>query len=362
MPFSAAQQRMYLLYKLNPTISAYNISGVVKIKGEIDKIRLGEALQKLGQRHDSMRTYFEEDTEQIHQRIEENVQFDIEFNTIKPEEVEQSIAQFIRPFVLEEAPMFRMGLSAIGHQEYILMFDMHHIISDGTSLEILVPELAALYDQQVLDPVKIQYKDFSHWQNELFKSEAFQNQEDFWLDYLDHPPVLNLPTDYIRPAEFNPQGSNSCYQLSLEQTEGLKEISKRYGCTDFMTLLAVFNILLYKYSSQEDIVIGTPTAGRHHIDLVETVGMFVNTLALRNFPDGALSFEDFLEELKENTIAAFENQDYQFDRLVDQLKLERDPSRNPIFDVMFIYQNIENKSIEDTEIGQWRIEPYLFGI
>ncbi len=358
---SAAQQRMYLLHKLNTSSSVYNLPGVIKIKGKINNDRLDIALQQLVQRHDSLRTYFEEDVESIYQIIKDEITFNIDFKVIRNAEVSTVVEQFIQPFNLKDAPLFRVALASITKEEHVLMFDMHHIISDGTSVEILIAELAALYDQQELDVIRLQYKDFSHWQNQLFQTESFQKQENFWVNYISaHPPLLDLPTDYSRPAELSREGKNSVFQLSKERTEGLKAISRTFGCTDFMTLLAAFNVLLHKYTTQEDIIVGTPIAGRHHADLQNIVGMFVNTLAIRNFPLAEQSFDTFLHQLKENTLRVFEHQDYQFDRLVEQLNLTRDTSRNPIFDIMFIYQNIESKQIGNSEIGNWQIEPYQF--
>ncbi len=216
----------------------------------------------------------------------------------------------------------------------MLLFDMHHIIGDGTSMGILISDMAQFYQDEELLPLRVQYKDFSVWQNNLFESGRIKKQEEYWLDLFGNEiPKLNFPTDFPRPGVQNFAGNRYEFILDKEETKKLSKISFENNSTLYMNLLSALNILLLKYTGQTDIIIGTAIAGRHHSDLTNIIGMFVNTLAMRNFPKGNKSYTEFLKEVNNNSIAAFENQDVQFEDLVDKLNLERDPSRNPLFDI-----------------------------
>ncbi|WP_257676517.1 condensation domain-containing protein, partial [Clostridium felsineum] len=197
-----------------------------------------------------------------------------------------------------------------------LLIDMHHIISDGVSMSILINEFAVLYNGGSLEPLKLQYKDFTAWQNTFLKSEKIKKQEKYWINrFSDEVPVLNMPYDYERPVMESSEGNSISFEINEETTLKLRKITKRTGTTMHMVLLSAFNILLSKYSGQEDIVIGTPISGRPHIDLQNIVGMFVNTLALRNKLEGNKKYIDFLKEVRENSVKAYENQSYQFEAL-----------------------------------------------
>ncbi len=203
------------------------------------------------------------------------------------------------------------------------------------------------------------YKDFSVWQNQLFESESMKKQEEYWLNtFAGEIPVLQLPIDKPRPAEKTYEGNFIKFAFTEELSLRIKEFAAQSGTTLYMTLLAGFNLLLARYSGEEDIVIGSPVAGRRHADLENVIGMFVNTLALRNYPNLSKTFAEFFEEVKENSLKAFENQDYQFEILVKQLDLERDMSRNALFDIMFVLQNVDRDEIMQLKIKE--IQPYEF--
>lgn len=358
-PVSSAQKRLFLLNKIEGLTTSYNMPGALKIEGEINYEFFQSIFEDLIKRHDSLRTSFELINEEIIQRVNQIVDFEVIFAQATQDQINQEIQKFIRPFDLSQAPLLRVEL--IKCQDYhVLVFDMHHIISDGISLSILVRDFVNLYNNKRLPELRIQYKDFAIWQNELFKSEKFRKQENYWLGvFKDEIPLLNISTDYSRPPVMSHKGEQITFYLDRELTSKLIKFGKQMNTTLFMNLLAVYYVLLSKYSGQEDIVIGTPIVGRQYADLQNMIGMFVNTLVLRNLPQGEKTFIEFLEEVKENTSLAYDNQDYQFEMLVEKLELKRDLSRNPIFDTMFTLLNLTNSS-EIFSIEDLRFTPYKF--
>jgi len=353
---SSAQKRLYTLQQFNLNSTGYNMPGVLEIEGKLTAGRLEDAFKKLIKRHEALRTSFELIGEEVVQKIHKEVEFEIEHKEAGEEEAEEVIRDFIRPFELSKAPLLRVGLIKLHPERYILMYDMHHIISDGISMGILVEEFTELYEGKALPELRLQYKDYAAWQNGIISSEAMKKQEEYWLKvYKGDIPVLNLPTDNKRPELQSFEGERIHFELGEEITKGLRKTVKETGATMYMVLLAGFNILLSKYSGQEDIVIGSPIAGRPHADLENIMGMFINTLAMRNYPEDSKTIREFIEEVKRNALMAYENQDYQFEELVEKLNVRRDMSRNPVFDVMLIMQNIDMKEIE---IEGTCIKPY----
>ncbi|HLP59258.1 MAG TPA: amino acid adenylation domain-containing protein, partial [Candidatus Deferrimicrobium sp.] len=246
------------------------------------------------------------------------------------------------PFDLSKAPLLRAMCLKTRQDRYYLMVDMHHIISDGISHAVLVRDFMALYQGKLLPSLKIQYKDFSEWQNSEKERKNLARQESYWLKTLaGEMPVLELATDFSRPTVQGFEGSALSFGVGIEETRALKELALGEGATLFMVLLSLYNVFLARLSGQEDIIIGTPTSGRRHADLEPVIGVFINTLALRNYPGGEKSFREFLREVKEGTIEAFENQDYPFEDLVEKAATTRDASRNPLFDVMLVLQNMD---------------------
>jgi amino acid adenylation domain-containing protein len=367
---SSAQKRHYIIQQLKLKGVGYNESIVAMLEGQLDRGHLEETFRELIQRHESLRTSFHMVKDEPVQRICEcdEVEFEIEYYDLAAEITESTagsaaappaidiIKNFIHPFDLTQAPLFRVGLIKEEDQKHVLMVDMHHIVTDGTSMGILRREFMELYQGEELTPLEIQYKDFSGWQNSETIRESMGQQEIFWLKAFEGKiPVLELPTDYPRPVEKSFEGQAMGFALSIEASGALQELARQKEATLYMVLLAAFNILLYKLSACEDIVVGTPIAGRRHADLQTVIGMFVNTLAMRNYPRGDRTIEAFLSEVKTRTLEAFENQDYQFEELVDRLEVPRDTSRNPIFETMFAVQNME---LPGVEIPQLRMLPY----
>ncbi|WP_291567210.1 condensation domain-containing protein [Clostridium sp. UBA2485] len=352
---SSAQKRMYMLQQFDKDSTAYNMSAVFELERKVDKGKIGETFSKLTQRHEVLRTYFETYDGEIIQKLQNNYVFELLVRK-ESKNINDIVNKFVRPFDLEKAPLFRVELVELREKTYLLI-DMHHIISDGVSMNILMKEFIALYNEEDLKHLKLQYKDFAAWQNKLLKSEEMKKQEEYWINqFSDEIPVLNIPIDYERPAMQSFEGSSVSFELSEETTLKLRKLTKETGTTMHMVLLSAFNILLSKYSGQEDIVIGIPIAGRSHADLENIMGMFVNTLALRNKPQGDKKYIDFLKEVKENSLKAYENQSYQLEALVDKLDVRRDTSRNPLFDVMFNSINVFDK--KEKILDGFSIKPY----
>ncbi|MGB7606468.1 MAG: condensation domain-containing protein, partial [Lutisporaceae bacterium] len=353
---SSAQKRMYTLQQFEEDSISYNMPMVMTIEGELDKTRLEETFNRLIQRHEALRTSFEVIEGEPVQIVHNEVSFEIKYTEADKEKASEIAAKFVKAFDLSKVPLIRVALAKIKDKEHILMIDMHHIISDGISMGILIKEFIELYDGKELSKLRIQYKDFAVWQNELFKSGEIKKQEEYWLKAFEgEVPVLNMPTDYQRPSIQSFEGDNVNVELNEELTNKLKQIAKETGSTMYMVLLSACNILLSKYSGQEDIIIGSPIAGRPHADLQNIMGMFVNTLAMRSYPESSKSFKEFLTEVKANSLSAFENQDYQFEELIDKLNITRNLSRNPLFDVMFTMQNMD---AGEMQIEGLKFKPY----
>jgi len=243
------------------------------------------------------------------------------------------------------------------------MVDMHHIVSDGISLNLLTRDFVALYSNIKLQPLKIQYKDFCEWQRHLLTSSKIKEQENYWLaNFSEDLPVLRMPTDYPRPSIQRFDGDTISFHFEKELSQALNRLMKETGTTLYMTLLALYNIVLSKYTFQKDIIIGTPIAGRNHADLENVMGLLLETLAVRNYPQETKTFEQFLEEVKQNALNAFENQAYPFGELIKHVWDENDRSRNPLFDAMLNVLNIENMDTprEERRTGDLRLTPYEY--
>ncbi|MCP4153280.1 MAG: AMP-binding protein, partial [bacterium] len=363
---SSAQKRMYFLQQMDLNSTAYNMPVILPVtpnnqsqvpnnplfpNNQSPLENLQDVFKKLIRRHESLRTSFEQLGEVPIQRIHDTVDFAIVYydltshsqSSAGTKTVEGIVKDFLKPFDLSRAPLIRVGLikqvDEVGGN-FLLLVDMHHIVSDGTSHTILADDFFALLNNKTLKPLRLQYKDFSHWQNKVMESGEIKTREAFWLDlYRGEIPRLEMLTDYKRPDVFSFAGR--AYQLNLEpeDTASFRELAADSGGTLYMNILAVLNILFHKYTGQTDIVIGSGIAGRPHADLQQIVGMFVNTLAMRNYPQEDKKFHTFLSEVINRSIQAFENQDIQFEELVDKLDPPRDPSRNPLFDISMVVQN-----------------------
>jgi tyrocidine synthetase-3 len=323
-PLSPAQKRLFFLEQFEQIGSSYNISTTVRLKGKLDVETFEKALKKLIRHHETLRTSFEFINETPVQRIHREVNFKIQVIQQGNKGIQQVIDEFVKPFDLTCPPLLQAAILKLSTTEYILLLDMHHIISDGTSMGVVIENLTRIYSGNTPGPLKIQYKNFSLWQNNLYETGKFKKQMDYWLNrFAGEIPVLELPGDYPRPPTLSFEGGHYHFYLETGETEKLMTLNKEMGVTLYMNLIM----------------------GRPHADLQKIIGMFVNFLAMRNYPQPAKTYREFLKEVKKNTLQAFENQDVQFEELVLQLNLERDPSRNPLFDVTFVVQNFENHLI-----------------
>ncbi|MCP5049719.1 MAG: AMP-binding protein, partial [bacterium] len=348
-PLSSAQKRLYFLHRIDHTSINYNMPFILPVGSNIEKDQLESILKRLINRHESLRTSFEMIGENPVQRVRENVSFEMEYI-----EGINTIEDFVRPFDLSKAPLMRSALIRRSEGNHIWIVDIHHIVSDGTSHAILEEDFIALYNGEEPEPPKlrIQYKDFSHWQNHLFESGGIGSQWDYWLELYadaDEIPHLTLPADLKRPPVFTFLGDHCGFKLGTEDVARFNSLASRCGGTLYMNILAVLNTLFYLYTGQTDIIIGSGSAGRRHADLQRIMGMFINTLAMRNRPNGEITYESFLKEVIDQSIRALENQDVQFEELVDRLDIHRDTSRNPLFDVSMVVQNFRQLDEGETE-------------
>ncbi len=352
---SYAQSRIYFISELYNDTTLYNMPFYKDIKGPLNVEKLEDSLHKVVMRHESFRTSFRILDRIPAQKIHRNIEFAVEKIEGTEEEVNDIIKQFIRPFDLTNAPLIRVGLIRIHDEHHVLIIDMHHIISDGFSLNVLIQDFKAFYNDESLPKLNIHYKDFSVWQQSAAQQQVIQRQQEFWKKQFEKEiTLLNLPSDYPRGGERNFEGGSYSFKLNEQQTAGLIQLSQEQGVTLFMTLLAVYNIMLSKFSNQEDIVVGTPISGRTHADVADIVGIFINTLALRNYPKKELTFVEFLESVKSSTLGTFDNADYPFEELIAELNLEREIGRHSFFDVIF---SLKNFSKEEFEISGLTISP-----
>ncbi|MCX6584762.1 MAG: condensation domain-containing protein [Candidatus Aminicenantes bacterium] len=342
-PVSSQQKRLFILQQRYLNLTAYSRPNLFLSPVELDKEKLQVTFRELIQRHESLRTSFDMINGEPVQRIHTQASFAIEY--YDGAFTQETIANFVRPFDLSQAPLFRVRIMKPGNGKNILLVDIHHIISDGVSDAILISDFMALFEGKQLPALKFQYKDFSQWQARLLESGEMKKQEKYWLEtFTGEMPQLAIPRDYPDSLEQRFEGSGIYVELDDKTTGFLKELAMREGTTLFMILFAVYNVLLAKLGGQEDIVVGTGVAGRRHVDFENVIGMFVNTLALRNYPAAEKTFKDFLFEVNQRTLLAFENQDYVFEDLVEKVVTKSDPGRNPIFDTVFVMQNMASES------------------
>lgn len=349
-PLSFAQKRMYFLYEFNKNRVSYNMPDFYRIGRSLDLTKFDKAVKDLVKRHQSLRTLFDIKNGHPVQKVIEQTEFAVSYKSIASIEIDELVSEFVRPFNLSQEFPYRITLVNVIGEDYLLMIDSHHIINDGVSNKILMRDLWSLYQGDILPAINIQYTDYAIWQESNTYQDLMSKHKKYWLDsYNDDLTTLNLPTDYPRPAHIENQGGIHLFTLTKKQSNELRYLANSHGVTMYTLFLSIYNILLSKLANQEDIVIGTPNAGRLHVDLEGVVGMFVNTLAMRNKVTSDLSFKNFLSKVQENTLSAFDHQLYPYDELVDALNFTRDTSRNPLFDVFFTYAQVEKDFNNNTD-------------
>jgi amino acid adenylation domain-containing protein len=350
LPLSFAQQRLWFIHKLEPSSSAYNLPVAVRLSGRLNVAALGRTLGEIVRRHESLRTSFRMRDGQPVQIIAPPAELELPVTDLGhlPESERMTEARSRcsedarRPFDLERGPLFRLSLLRLGEEDHVLLFTMHHIVSDGWSMGVLVREVVELYtafaggEPSPLPELAIQYADFAHWQRTHLAGEVLETHWQYWKRQLGGTlPVLELPTDRPRPSVQSFRGASLTLELPASLVEGLNALARREGVTLFMLLLAAFKATLHRYTGQEDIVVGSPIANRNRVETEGLIGFFVNTLALRTDLSGSPTFLELLRRVRTVALEAYAHQDMPFEQLVEQLQPDRSTSRHPLFQVMF---------------------------
>ncbi len=361
-PLSSAQMRMVLLREFaGEDDISYNQTKPLLISGNLDRHRLEQTFIELVQRHETLRTGFETVGTRPVQRVHQEVVFKVETIPLPgpgESQIIEAIAGFVKPFDMARPPLLRVGLARLEAERHIVVFDIHHIISDGVTTGIFIDEFMKAYSGETLASLTIQYKDYALWQQEMLESGAMKEMEQYWLGcFAEEVPVLNLPTDFPRPPVQSFEGARFDFQVPLSLVLRMETLARARNATLYMAVLALYTTLLHRYTGQEDIVVGSPIAGRPHKDLQHIPGVFINTLAMRNRPQPGKTFLQLLKETADTAFKAYENQDYPFEELVGKLELSRDTSRNPLYETMLVFQNIDQKSLS---VPGLEIAPYPF--
>lgn len=373
MPVSFSQQRLWLLDQLTIGGSQYNIPRAFHLTGKLDRRALRASVNDLIDRHEVLRTCFKSEQGQPVQVISANYILDIPVTDLRylPEDERQSTAMELvrtaanKPFNLLHLPLIRVELFCLGDNEHVLLINIHHIIADGWSMSIIYRELSKLYEARTKDECAdlpeliIQYADYSVWQQEWLQNDVLERQLTFWRQQLQDVSVLDLPTDHPRPAVQTLNGADVNVEIPGTLVVALRTYCQKQGVTMFMTLLAALNVLLHRYSHQDDIVIGSPMAGRNRPEVEGLIGFFINALVLRSDLSGDPDFNELVSRVKNVCLDAYTHQDIPFEKLVEKLQAGRDLSRNPIFQVALVLQNtpedylqLPNVNVTEMELPQ----------
>ncbi len=363
-PTSFAQGRLWFLDQFEPGSSVYNIPLAVRLAGVLDVEALEAALNALVERHEALRTRFGLEEGDPVQLIAAALKVPLpvdDLGSVPEEGREEEVQKRVQtegdiPFDLAQGPLLRARLLRLEERTHVLVLTLHHIISDGWSMGVLMRELSALYRAcgqgapSPLPALPVQYADYAIWQRDWLQGAVLDKQLSYWRDQLKDLPVLDLPTDRPRPAMQSFRGAQIGFVLTESLTKAVEALSQRAGVTLFMTLLAAFQLLLQRYSGQDDVVVGSPIAGRNKVEIEGLIGLFINTLVLRTDLSGDPTFMELLGRVREVALGAYAHQDLPFDKLVEELQPERDLSRNPLFQVMFIMQNAPRAELDMTGI------------
>ena len=361
MPLSFAQERLWFLDQFAPGSPVYHMSSAFHLHGPLDTIALAHSVNEMVRRHEVVRTTFAVVDEQPAQVIAPCQTVHVPVVDLRglPEAdrysamQQRAAAEAQRPFDLSRDLMLRVTLLRLGDEDYVLLLVMHHIASDGWSMDILLRELASLYSAfsqgqpSPLPDLPIQYADFAVWQRQWLQGEVLGNQLSYWRQQLSGAAaVLELPTDYPRPAVQTHRGAMQVAVLPTTLVAALETLGQEAGATLFMTLLAAFKVLLHRLTGQEELVVGAPIAGRNRFEVERLLGFFLNTLVLRTTLSGHPSFRTLLGRVREVTLGAYNHQDVPFEKLLEELQVPRDLSRTPLFQVFFNMFNFEDTQLE----------------
>ncbi|MEP7252799.1 MAG: amino acid adenylation domain-containing protein [Ginsengibacter sp.] len=361
IPLSFSQERLWFIDQLEGSVQ-YHIPQVLRLRGNLNKGTIKDALQTIVNRHEVLRTVIVEEEGHPYQQVKEKDGWELGIvdgreyrENVKG--LQQCIYGLIKkPFDFSKDYMLRADLIEVEEQEHVLVATLHHIASDGWSTSVLVRELAEVYRSYVegreaqLAILPVQYADYAIWQRKYLQGEVWEKKIGYWKEKLAGAMALQLPTDYVRPAVQSTRGARENFSIDKEVSEGLQLLNRKEGTTMFMVLLSVVKVLLYRYSGQQDITVGTAIAGRQQQEVEGLIGFFVNTLALRDEVIGAASFRSLLQSVKVTTLEAYGHQEVPFERVVETVVKERDLSSSPLFQVMFVFQN--TPEIPRLELGE----------
>ncbi|MDZ7402463.1 MAG: amino acid adenylation domain-containing protein [candidate division KSB1 bacterium] len=370
LPLSYQQQRLWFLDQMAPGSSNYNIPVAVRISGKLNIEATIQSLNEIIRRHEVLRTNFltieGKPVPVISPRLTINMPIK-DLSNLSEQEREavaqqEAIREALQPFDLAKDALIRGRILKMSSESYVMLLTMHHIVSDGWSAGVIIQEFAALYQAFAqgkpapLPELPIQYIDYAAWQREWLKGDVLQLQLDYWRKQLEGcPPVLELPTDRPRPAEITYNGASARLTIPADLTEEIKAFCRKEGVTEFMALLAAFQTLLYRYSSQTDICVGTPIANRGRAEIENLIGFFVNTLVLRTKFSGRPTFREVLNQVQKTSLGAYAHQELPFEMLVDVIQPERSMSHTPLFQVMFAFQNTP---VQDLKLPGLIISPF----
>ncbi|MCL5958374.1 MAG: amino acid adenylation domain-containing protein, partial [Chloroflexi bacterium] len=365
LPLSFAQQRLWFIDQMEPGSPFYNIPSGLRIEGPLDREALARSLDEVVRRHEALRTTFSAVDGRASQVITPDLKLTIpltDLRALPPAEREThamriATEEIQRPFDLGRGPLLRARLLRLDDEEYVAILTVHHIVSDGWSMGVLIRELAVLYEAFVhhrpspLPELPIQYADFAYWQREWLQGESFESQLSYWkLQLAGAPHLLDLPTDRPRPAVQSYEGATQQFILPESLSRSLKALSQKEGATLFMILLAAFQTLLHRYSGQDDICVGSPIAGRNHAGVEDLIGFFINTLVLRTDLSGTPTFKQLLRRVREVALNAYAHQEVPFEAIVSALQPQRDLSVSPLFQVMFVLQNVPSPDLPTEDV------------
>ncbi|MBN1203855.1 MAG: amino acid adenylation domain-containing protein [Myxococcaceae bacterium] len=365
-PVSFSQQRLWFLDQMEPGSAFYNVPTTLRLPGLLDLDALVRSLRELVRRHEALRTTFATVDGTPVQRIVRSLPLEVPVEDLRRHPAREQELQRLaqeeaqRPFDLGNGPLLRARVIRLADTDHVLLLTLHHIVCDGWSMGVLQRELAALYGAfssgrpSPLKDLPIQYADFARWQHQTLRGEALEKLVSYWREQLaGAPTLLELPTDRPRPPVQVFRGATLSFFLPLAVTQSLKSLAQREGATLFMVLLTAFDVWLYRYTGQRDLLVGTPIANRTRAELEELVGFFVNTLVLRSRISESMSFRALLRQVREVTLGAYAHQDLPFEKLVEELQPERSLSHNPFFQVMFVLQNLtrEPEAVASAEAG-----------
>ncbi|MBT7408878.1 MAG: amino acid adenylation domain-containing protein, partial [Methylococcales bacterium] len=358
---SFSQERLWFLQQYETESHAYHIPVAVRLLGHLDIVALEHSFTEVIHRHKVLRTSFDNLEDLAIQKV--NSVPDMTLQVESCPDV-KTLHKYIdeeskRLFDIKHDLLIRAKLLQFSVEEHILIVVFHHIVADGWSMGVFVKELGALYEAfsqglaSPLQPLKIQYTDYALWQRQWLKGRVLDQQTNYWKQKLENPTLLELPTDFSRPAQQTFDGCQHLFNIESGLSQALQKIASQHGATPFMAFIAAFKILLFRYSRQQDIFVGTPIAGRHHVEIEDLIGLFINTQVIRSELTPDMSFTQLLHQIRQTSLDAFAHQDLPFEMLIQHLNAERDVSRSPLFQVMFMFQNLP---IPDLELHGIKLE------